>query len=461
MRTFARRLIALVLLPCVFGAARGAPGQPDPGFGVGGSAVAAFDLQAPNEDLGQILAVDKVGRVFLVGTASAPPDDTCLGIARFDADGTPDAGFGIGGLQCHDVLPAGFELFPTDAVALADGRLLVAGVDETSGRPAVCGFTVTGEPDFVGFGEPHTPGCLRYDSVSVAASLPIGAPDALAFVAIAVSGNRVHLAIQASHEAPSRIRVRLARSTLAGVRVPFALQQDTVAVLPPDNATPSLWLSDLVVDAKGRLLLTGAVTTPGDFDNDAYVARLDANSGALDPSFGDGGLRRIGVDAGSSGNDVPSTLVTLPSGRMLVAGAADTATGLRPFATVLDEHGKPVTGFNGGKPAVYDPCVFFFGECRVLVTGAGVLPNDRALLAGYALQGTMQRIFTLRIGGDGTPDASYGNALPGQTGFVFLSNAPVQRARSLRMVGKTPLLGGWRTAPAPGARDFFVTRLQP
>lgn len=455
-----RYLVATILFLGGIHPARADPGQPDPAFGIGGSATAAFDLGGANEDLGQLLAVDALGRPLLIGTVSAPITGTCLGIARFTAAGKPDAGYGIGGVACHDVLPAGFRLFPTDAAMLPDGRLVLAGVDDGSGHPALCAFTATGAADSAGFGEPATPGCMRIDSVDVMSALPVGAPDMLGFVAVAVANDRIHLAIQVNHAAPSRIRVRTARTTLAGVRLPFG-QDDTRPVLPPGDTTPSLWLSDLALDAKGRLLLTGAIATKIDYSNDIYVARLHATSGALDPSFGDDGPQTFGLDAGGSRNDVPTVLALLPRGRLLVAGAAETAHGMRPFAAMLDDNGVAVAGFHGGTPALYDPCVFYFGTCRIFVTGAAALANNRLLLSGYAVQDATQRMFTLRTAANGQPDPGYGSVLPGQTGVAFVANALPQRARSLHMQGGAPLLGGWRNTQGAGARDFLVTRLQP
>lgn len=451
-------LVVLALAAFTRPDAARAGGDPDPGFGVGGMASTALDLGGFKDDLGQLLTADALGRLYMVGMSDLDDSDDCLGITRWSAAGVQDTGYGVGGIQCHDVLPAGFELFPTDATVLPDGGLLVAGVDETSGHPAVCAFTDDGEADVDGFGADTTPGCLRIDTVAIVSTLSNGSADILPFVQLALVNDRVHLAMQAWQG--DRVRVRLSRTTFDGALVPYD-QHASVPLFADTDTTPAYWLSDMIADGHGRLLLTGAYATPVDYHSDIYVARVHADTGARDDSFADGGVRRIGIDHDGSDDDVPAAIALLPRGRILVAGAAGTTSGLRPAAVVLTAHGDLAANFHGGTPAVYDPCVFHFGPCRVMVTGASALSNNRLLLSGYSIRNDQHHAFTLRLSASGVSDPGYGSGFPGQFGFAFVGTSGALRARVLHMQADAPVIGGWMDGGGPSARNFFVARLQP
>lgn len=95
-----------------------ADGSLDSGFGSGGRAVAEF----AQLDFGQAAALQPDGRIVVAGRVSQNRGDVSrFGVARFNTDGSLDAGFGSGGTLYIADLP--------DAQALVlqpDGRLLAA-----------------------------------------------------------------------------------------------------------------------------------------------------------------------------------------------------------------------------------------------------------------------------------------------------------------------------------------------
>ncbi|MCW5664984.1 MAG: hypothetical protein KIT35_14190 [Piscinibacter sp.] len=98
-----------------------ADGSLDAGFGNGGRAVAEF----AQLDFGYAAALQADGKLLVAGRVSQDRgDESDVGIARFNPDGTLDAGFGNGGRVIVDLSPNGDE---ASALALQpDGRILLA-----------------------------------------------------------------------------------------------------------------------------------------------------------------------------------------------------------------------------------------------------------------------------------------------------------------------------------------------
>jgi uncharacterized delta-60 repeat protein len=95
-----------------------ADGSPDATFGTGGQ------VAVPAALFVAAVAVEPDGKILLAGTGSNPTGPAESVLVRLNAEGTPDAGFGTGGTVGDVALP--------QAVALAlqaDGRILVAGTD--------------------------------------------------------------------------------------------------------------------------------------------------------------------------------------------------------------------------------------------------------------------------------------------------------------------------------------------
>jgi uncharacterized delta-60 repeat protein len=96
-------------------------GTPDDGFGVGGKVTTDF---SPNVDSGAEVAVQCDGKIVVAGTANSATDASDMAVARYQSDGTLDAGFGVGGKVVTDF--AGRDT--CHGLALQnDGRIIVAG----------------------------------------------------------------------------------------------------------------------------------------------------------------------------------------------------------------------------------------------------------------------------------------------------------------------------------------------
>ena len=98
-------------------------GSLDINFGSGGKVASDVFITQMRVDL----AIQSDGKIVVVGTV--PPETgfpTNFGIARFNADGTPDMSFGVGGKAIADF--GGNYDEPSSLTIQADGKVVVAGV---------------------------------------------------------------------------------------------------------------------------------------------------------------------------------------------------------------------------------------------------------------------------------------------------------------------------------------------
>ena len=185
-------------------------------------------------------------RLIVAGQISSP--DLAVAIARFGEDGVLDTGFGQGGFATSAVeLPGGPHYYLTvDSVAVDEtGRLLVAGMI----RREECKILVSNGHKV----------CAERDEPLVGRFNPDGTPDP----AFGIGGF-----LKVGRPGGDEL--------LGGAEEVFALPG-------------------------GAVLVAGLAEAPGSLAQNApFVARLDG-SGALDPSFGDGGLTEVVLPCAGKG----------------------------------------------------------------------------------------------------------------------------------------------------------------
>ncbi len=107
-------------------------GTLDTSFG-GGSGYVRLDNAAtnPSREIGRDVAIQPDGKIVVGGVSSVAESQVVL-VARFNADGTPDATFAPGGYKIGAPLPdTGYHSFDAVGIALQpDGSIIVAGSDD-------------------------------------------------------------------------------------------------------------------------------------------------------------------------------------------------------------------------------------------------------------------------------------------------------------------------------------------
>jgi uncharacterized delta-60 repeat protein len=106
------------------GAAHAAPGGLDPSFGLGGRVTTDFNLST---DLANAVALQADGKLVVVGTTYTNNDysDEDFAIARYNPDGSIDATFGANGRVTTDF--PGLAAVASSVLVQPDGKILVAG----------------------------------------------------------------------------------------------------------------------------------------------------------------------------------------------------------------------------------------------------------------------------------------------------------------------------------------------
>ena len=263
-------------------------GYPDGGFGGAVSDFSPLDIPAD-------IAVQGDGKIVVVGTAVNGASAQGF-VARFNANGTVDTGFGAGG---KFIMPSG-DPSSWNAVALqADGKIVVAG--QVGDQFTVARFTAAGALD------------SGFDGDGLASAAIAGyswAED------VAVNGEGKIVAVGGVDNDTSDYDVLVvsfnsdgsgnADFGLAGL---FALDFSANSV---DSARR------LVIDGSGRIVVAGHFEDPFDYEHKAFLIRL-ASGGYLDPSFGDMGRVRLSADDGL----IATGLQQDSLGRLVLAGYLD------------------------------------------------------------------------------------------------------------------------------------------
>lgn len=206
----------------------------------------------------------------------------------------------------------------------------------------------------------------------------------------------------------------------------------------------------VAVQADGKLIVAGAsATATGTWISLTRYQR----DGALDTTFGTGG--KVVTPVGTMRNDGAGALAVQADGRIVVAGATQSATTGKDFAIVrYQANGTLDPTFGTGGKVVVD----FAGdsdEAWALL----IQPDGRIVVGGSANLGTASTgldFALLRLNADGTPDAGFGQGGKVTTPMASFAGTDVVRALGWQVVN-----GQARIVAAGGEGDFAVARYTP
>ena len=420
-------LLGLTLAAC--GAEeRGAPARPPASVRAPQlDAVQTVPLSASEHDRLLSAAFDPANRLYAAGFVAKGADQQ-MALTRFNADGTPDAGFGTGGVATVNVATGGKTVeLARSLVVQASGKVVVAGpVEHDPGAPgdaaketdiALARFDDRGvlDPTF------GTNGVVRLDLSTIdtvwglvrlggdrllVVGSQIGAGDGrtdadfavvrlsadgvkdAAFgtggVALVGVGPGVSEVPKTAVELPDGKVVVAGYANVAGVVSPVLFRLTPAGALDPAFGDGGIAVRPVlgnvgeaysVVRAGNRFVTTG-------YGKDTAEAKVDliANGftldGALDQSFGTAGVTRVDV-AGE--DDRGRNLVALPDGRAIVVGSGKpSGSNLDGMVVRLSASGALDPGYGQGGRKLFDvggPNDSFFGVAlspdgtRVAVVG--------------------------------------------------------------------------------------------
>ncbi|MBV9894677.1 MAG: hypothetical protein JO020_10940 [Chloroflexi bacterium] len=363
-----------------FGLVRYEPdGTVDTSFGNSGSVVIRA---AQRSFVANTLALQNDGKVVLAGLTSDIDTGTIqLALARYNPDGTPDAGFGSSGIVSTSVGDAGAQ---ANSIAVQpDGKLVVAGTLYSRGGSdalLVARYTSDGAPDG------------RFGLSGISAT-PVGtAASSAAAVALQQDGRIVAVGTAFANAATDD-DFALVRFTPDGQLDPTFGQNGVVItdLTPADAESPSLdHATAVALQPDGRIVVGGF--TRG--ETQAFAVVRYTADGVPDSTFGARGLVKI-----PAREPQVSAITLLPSGALALAGsAASNERGTAPFALLrLRADGAPDTSFGQDGLVTTD-----FDGSRSGARAVAVQPNGRLVTGGAKF---------------GAPSAS-GDALP-ESGFAL------------------------------------------
>ncbi len=342
------------------------------------SGVAPFDLGGGLSDSARAVVVQADGKVVLVGTVNTGANAWEIAVARFLPGGGLDPTFGVGGKAANPWAFAA-NTWGTAAVALPDGRLLVAGSYDNGGGNLdflVGRLLVNGQPDptFLGSGGQVGYRTIPFDS---------GADwtDEANAMVLDDLGRIVIVGTADLGVAPNR-DFAVARLTPDG-QMDTTLTGDGRTTIGIDFSEPNIDLGRAVaIDhrAGGGIVVAGSTWNSGSsgWSYDIAVARL-LDDGFPDTAFGSGGRAVTNFDAGGTNFDHGNAVAVQPDGKILVAGEAGFGPGVWRWAVVRfgASSGALDSSFGGGTGRVSGN----------FVCGVGLGCDYRDTAWGLALQG--------------------------------------------------------------------------
>lgn len=288
------------------------PADFDVGFGSSGKVLTPIGVAT--EDIGRAIALQPDAKILLAGSSVNVGNDTDFAVVRYNANGTLDTSFGAGGKV---VVPLGIATEDQcNALALqADGKILLAGYSNagSGNRFAIVRLLPNGLLD-TSFGS----GGILVVTVGT------GGNDQARGVAVQNDGN-ILLGGSAVFAKTDYALIRLLpNGTLdssfgSGGVVRQAFESDT-----EDQARA------LLIQPDQRIILVGSSTKTLNSDTDFALMRF-LPSGALDPSFGSGGM--VTTPLGMITADLANAAALTSDGRIVVAGYRDLGNN-RDFAAV-------------------------------------------------------------------------------------------------------------------------------
>ena len=414
------------------------PSGLDPSFGIGGKADTTERGGAATAFGGDRsgMALQADGKIVMVGGRF-----TDFILARFNADGSLDTSFGVGGGKVITDMGSGFRQEEALAVAIqADGKIVVVGHTAIDAAPPA--------PDL-----PATFALARYNTD--------GSLDTSFGTGGRVSGNVNGIARSVAIQPDGKIvlagdfELALSNGTFvseftvarfnANGSLDLAFGTSGTGQVATDIGNAANSARNLVLQPNGAIVVSGnpQCSQPGCDHTD--VVRYNAN-GTLDASFGSGGkLTLAGVEVGEG-------LVRQADGKFVLAGGVTVAsvpTTTRFVLMRLNADGAIDTGF--GNAGTVDTA---FTE-NATASGVALQADGRIVAVGTRVLSANSNFIVARYNADGSVDRNFGS--DGNLSIDFFGFTDIGENVLVQPDGKI-VVGGQAENNASG---YGVARINP
>lgn len=342
--------------------------------------------------LTQDVSLDAQGRILVaakVGTA----DGSRFGLARLLADGSADLSFGDRG-SVIDTFAPGFEAMAGKVQALADGRILLAGLHyENSQRtvPALALFDAQGRPDQC-FGDNgrqvvRLPGDLSMGSRDT--WLPPGVPGAEACdFAVQDDG---HILLIANHHFELADHAGMLIRLRPDGRLDETFNGRGFVMIR--HLLLNTWLSSVLLQQDGRIVVGGSI----DFPQQGLLARY-LPDGCLDERFAVDGFMAFTAQ----GKSALVSQILESTGSLHCFGSSRDP--IRCLSLSLHPNGRPDLHSHNGQPHLLE-----IGPGGCQWSAAQRLADGRMIAVGATIGGVEADFIVARYRANGSLDPGFGH----------------------------------------------------
>lgn len=381
-------------------------GALDPTFGSGGILLGKFG----GNTSAAAVAVQGDGKVLVAGSSSGI-DTSDLLVARYTAEGRPDATFGQGGqVFLHPSLGAETFASASGLALLPDGKILVAGTASSVNHPALfllARLDADGSPDttfgkdgivLTSFGNGNSN--FRVDASASSLALQSNGKVVVAGSATFTWEGRVPPPSGFTLYTDFAVARYNANGSLDKTFGSGGEVLTSFGATAPGHGTDQA--SGVALQGDGKIVVVGtaigeAPFPPNSSNSQIALARYNSD-GSLDPTFGSRGLVRTTVDHAKQ--SAAAGVALTPTGQIVVAGSAGGRFALARYTT----HGKLDTTFgSGGTVSTAIP-----GTQSSSAAGV-VLSQGQIIVAGTAEEAGNHQVFALaRYTARGKLDGRFG-----------------------------------------------------
>jgi len=270
-------------------------GSLDASFGIGGLAYPDLGLETQVFSM----AIQSDGKFVLVGAAITSSQNN-FALARYNANGTVDTGFGTNGLK---VVVFGGQSSANAVAIQPDGKIIVVGQRSVNASANSNGIIMRFLPDGTIDSSYGSSGSTIHTYL---------ASQSLAAVALQADGKII--AAGTGHNGSSFFHGFAVRVMPNG-EYDAGFSAGGLAIIGPENLSEGI--NDMMLDASGRILFTGNATISG-FNRAITLYRYLAD-GTPDPAFGNQG--KVTTDLDPADQDLGLALALQADGRILVGGS--------------------------------------------------------------------------------------------------------------------------------------------
>ncbi len=449
-------LTSTLLAPYAQRVACAADGDLDPRFGVSGKVTTDF---ATSFDNGSAVAIQSDGKLVVVGANFDGIGGADFAVARYNVDGSLDASFGTGGKVLTDF---GRSYDQATAVAIQlDGKIVVVGRTQTGGSNddfALVRYNADGSLDatFGVGGKVHTDLGATFFERANAVVIQIDGK-----IIAAGETNSAGRMVDTTDFALVRYNADGSIDTTFG----GGGNAPATGIVITDFGDTNDQVFALALQADGKIVAVGStapVVSGAGTGTDFALARYNKD-GSVDSSFGTTANGLVTTDlSGAGGSDIAHAIAIQNDGKIIAAGeslnnASGTGTDFALVRYTID--GTLDATFGSGGAVLTN----FSGSSTDQAFGVGLQTDGKIVASGFVFIPNVEGngdFGVARYNTDGSLDPSFGASATGLVTTDFSVTFDSAMGMAIQADGNIVVVGSTFGRPTVGGADFALARYQ-